>query len=353
MPAFSFGAAKGRCLRVVLAATVCAAAMTTAPATASSSHRHRSAHARVRLTGRHAVAGRRRTCSRVQRPEETTEADWAPVAQALGRHGVLRDKVTFGVLLPRGDLNVTTHGVTVVAPLALAGSAAFVRYCDGTMLMGDLVLTADEVDRTVDALHAAGIEMTALHKHLAEENPPTWWVHFHAMGDPVALARGLKQVLAVTATPAAVPHRQDPARPLELDTAAIDRELGRKGTVAGSVYVVFVDRRRPVVMHGHVLPGSTGCNTALMFQSLGKDQAAVNGDLILTADEVQPAAHALRAHGIRLVELHNHMLDERPHVFFLHFWATGNATDLARALRAALDTTRLAPPTGARPAHHV
>ncbi|AEW99181.1 DUF1259 domain-containing protein [Streptantibioticus cattleyicolor] len=361
----------GALLRTAIALTTCAVTLTAGAMDAAASdgphrrpghhgrhhahhgrpvtHRHPAAHHGHHSAPVHAGAHGHRGCPAVQQPRRTTEADWTTVSEILGRKGAVRDHVTFGFLLPRDDLRVTTHGVTVVPPLALAGSAAFVRYCDGTMLMGDLVLTADEVDPTIDALRAAGIEQTALHKHLSEETPPLWWVHFHAMGEPESLAHRLKRVLEVGGSPARHrPENQDtthePARSPELDTLAIDRELGRKGNREGKVYLVFVSRRKPVTVHGHVLPGSIGCNTAIMFQALGRGKVAANGDLILTANEVQPAMRALREHGIRLVELHNHMLDEQPRVFFLHFWAVGDAAEVARGLRAGLDTADMAPP---------
>jgi len=68
-----------------------------------------------------------------------------------------------------------------------------------------------------------------------------------------------------------------------------------------------------------------------------QDYASVDGDFAMTADEVQPVMRALREAGIHVVALHNHMLDEKPPYYFLHYWGKGNAADLARGLRGALD----------------
>ncbi|AEW96170.1 MULTISPECIES: DUF1259 domain-containing protein [Streptomycetaceae] len=347
MPAIRSGR-NGHRLRASVALTTCAVTLTACAAqgagTGTSAGDGHPGPPAPRGAHRH-----RAHCPHVQYPERTKDADWKGVAEALGRTGTTREDVAFGVSLPRRDLKVTSHGVTVLSSLALAGSAAFVRYCDGTMLMGDLVLTGDEVDKASDALQAAGIDQTALHKHLPDEQPAIWWTHFHAMGDPVTLARKLKTVLEVSGNPIAVPPPAE-TRPIDLDTTTIDRELGRKGVAEGRIYKFFLSRRDRILSHGHVLPGPIGVNTAIKFQAIGKKQAAINGDFVLRADEVQPVVRALRKHGIRLVELHNHMLDEQPRMFFLHFWAVGDGNELARALRPALDATDLAPASANAPA---
>jgi hypothetical protein len=56
-------------------------------------------------------------------------------------------------------------------------------------------------------------------------------------------------------------------------------------------------------------------------------------------DEVASVIKALVENGIEVVAVHNHMVHEEPRVFFLHYWGTGNAEQLARGLRAALDQT--------------
>jgi hypothetical protein len=80
-------------------------------------------------------------------------------------------------------------------------------------------------------------------------------------------------------------------------------------------------------------------STLLMFQPLGAGQAAINGDYAMTAEQVNPVIQALQAHGITIISLHNHLLHESPRLFYLHYWATGEATTLAQGLRAALDAT--------------
>jgi hypothetical protein len=179
----------------------------------------------------------------------TTAADWQAVADVLGRTGTVQGGVVYRVPLPRRGLHVTTHGVHVKTALSLGGYAAFAKYCDGTMLMGDLVVTEAELPAVTDALQQAGIEQTAVHKHLLQQSPAVWWIHVHAMGDPVTLARGVRSALGATSIPpAAAPGKQPP---VDLDTAALDTVFGRTGTADGGVDKFTFPR------HGRSSPTST------------------------------------------------------------------------------------------------
>ena len=174
-------------------------------------------------------------------------------------------------------------------------------------------------------------------------SPPVWWTHIDAMGgDPARLARGIRAALDATAIPPAAAPGPQP--PVDLDTAGIDTALGRKGTADGGLCKFTLARRDTIVEDNHMLlPPTLGVTTAINFQPLGGGKAAINGDFVMTAAEVQHVLHALRAGHIDLVELHNHMLTEQPRLFYIHFWAVDDGVALARALRAALDATNLQP----------
>jgi biotin operon repressor len=276
-----------------------------------------------------------------QQPVATRDTDWAGVSQALGRPGTLTDTV-YRVPLVRRDLSITSQGVAIKPGLSLGGYATFTRYADTGLMMGDLVVTETEVPKVIDALQAHGIELTALHKHLPEQSPPVWWIHVHAMGDPVQLGQGLKAALDATAIPAPAPA---PAvqPPVDVDTAGIDAALGRKGTPDGGIYKFTVARNQTITASNHVLPAGLGLTTSINFQSVGAGKAAINGDFTLTGEEINNVIAALRKGGIAIVEVHNHSLDEQPRLFYLHFWAVDDAVRLAKALRPALDTTNVKP----------
>ncbi|MFE4538856.1 DUF1259 domain-containing protein [Streptomyces scopuliridis] len=274
-------------------------------------------------------------------PVTTTVADWRPVARALGRPGSMSGDKAYHTRFPRGDLDVVSYGVPVSTGLALGSHVAFVRYADGNVLvMGDLTVTEGELQEVTDVLQAHGIEQTALHKHLLAHSPDVWWTHVHGHGpDPVVLARGLRAALDRTASPPAEPTR---FRELPgLDTDGIDAALGMKGANDGGVYKATFARREVIIEGGMALPRGLGAISAFIFQPLGDGKAALNGDVVLVAEEVQKVIKILRAGGIGLVELHNHGLREEPRLFFIHLWAVGDAVALARALRRAVDASNV------------
>jgi len=281
-----------------------------------------------------------------QNPITTSDSDWKPVTDILGRTGKLGDNNTaYRVTLTRNDLQVTSYGVAIKPGLSLGGYAVFVRYPNNqTLLMGDLVITETEVPEVTDALQAHGISQTALHKHLLEQSPPVWWTHIHGMGDATQLAQGLKAALDTTSIgPATPPLAQQP--PVDIDVNGVQQALGRKGTQDSGLLKYSIPRKDQIVEDGHVLPAATlNLTTVINFQPVGDGKAAINGDFILTADEIQKVIQALRAGNIAIVELHNHGLTEEPRLFYMHFWAVDDAVTLARTLRPALDATSLQPP---------
>ncbi|MFI6953376.1 DUF1259 domain-containing protein [Nocardia sp. NPDC050408] len=277
------------------------------------------------------------------KPVATTDADWKPVTELLRCTGKFGDDNTvYRIPLVRSDLQVQSQGVAIKPGLSLGGYAAFAKYDDTSMVMGDLVVTEDELPKVTDALHANGFQQTALHKHLLEQSPPIWWTHIEAMGDPAQLAKGLAAALAATtiAAPAAPPAQQ----PLvDIDTAGVNAALGRTGTADGGLLKFNLARAETISDDGHVLPPSFGVTTVVNFQPVGGGKAAINGDFALTGPEVNKVIEALRKGGISVVEVHNHMLADDPRLFYLHYWAVDNAVTLAKALRPALEATNLAP----------
>jgi hypothetical protein len=238
--------------------------------------------------------------------------------------------------LPRSDLHVTLDGVTLKPSLALGSWLAFAPMGDKTMVMGDLVLTEEEIGPVMKALAEAGIDITALHNHLLRARPATFYMHVFAAGDPVALAKALHSALVLSKTPFSAPPASKSVSQIDLNTAAIDHALGVKGKIAGGVYQIGIPRNAPVMMHGMAIPLAMGVGEAINFQPTGKGRAAITGDFVLTAAEVNPVLKALRENGIEVTALHNHMLDDRPRLFFMHYWANGRLDSLLTGLKAAL-----------------
>ncbi len=189
----------------------------------------------------------------------------------------------------------------------------------------------------------SGLEITAVHNHLLRASPTTFYMHVGGHGDPVQMAAAIRTALAESKTPLAAAAQAAAGTPpaIDLDTARIDQVIGVKGQANSGVYQFAVPRRDPITEHGIEVapPGPMGVATAINFQPTGGGKAAITGDFVLAANEVNPVIAALRAAGIEITALHNHMLDEQPRLLFMHFWANDEALKLAHGLRAALDNT--------------
>ena len=280
--------------------------------------------------------------SQTQSSSSSSTIDWDQVGQAVGKQGTLMKGDVYRIDLPRSDLNVTSQGVQIKPALALGSYTAFKDMGDGNaMVMGDLVLTEDEYNKVISKLQEGGIGQTAVHKHLLQESPAIWWTHIQGTGDPVAMAKNIRSALDLTGTPLTQSSSSE-STDMGFDTSQLDQIIGHTGTTQGGVYKYSIGRADSVSEDGMELPAPMGISTALNFQPTGGGKAAINGDFAMTQDEVEPVIQALRDNDIQVVTLHNHMLNEEPRIFFMHFWANDDAQKLAQGLRAALDQTNSA-----------
>jgi hypothetical protein len=273
-------------------------------------------------------------------------ADWSAVDRALSRAGKPMPGDVQKYSFPRSDLHITVGGVAVKPALALGGWIAFKRMggsAADAIAMGDLVLTEAEVPGVVAKLQAGGVQQTALHNHLQHESPRVMYLHVEGQGDPAKIAETIHAALATTKTPPLAPVAP-PASAFPLDTAAMAQALQAHGTVTGGVYQVNVPRADPVKMDGMEIPPAMGVATTINFQPTAKGRAAITGDFVLTAGEVNPVIQALGQNGIVITALHSHMLTEEPRLFFMHFWANDDALRLARGLRSALNRMKVKSP---------
>jgi biotin operon repressor len=273
--------------------------------------------------------------------------DWRAVAQALGKSGTVMAGGVYRVALPRTDLKVSLDGVALKPGFALGGWLAFAPMGNDAMVMGDVVLTQDEVNPVMKKLEEEGIEITALHNHLLRAEPMTLYMHVYGHGDPVKLASALHAGLALSKTPIQTPvasasSPQAATQQIEFDTAAVDQAIGHKGKANGGVYQFTIPRANPVKDDGMDVPEAMGSAIGINFQPTGNGKAAITGDFVLIASEVNPVIRALRENGIEVTAVHNHMLNDQPRLFFMHFWANDDATKLARGLKAALDKMDIA-----------
>jgi hypothetical protein len=269
--------------------------------------------------------------------------DWKQVEDAMGRPGQMQpgDVIKFGT--PRKDLHVVLNGVDIKPGLALGSWAAFKRDGGGAMVMGDLVLTEDEVEPVMMKLQEGGIHESAVHNHLIGESPRVMYMHIASHGDAVQMAKAIHDAVALTKTPGpdAAPAVQTAAE-LGFDQKQVEQILGHAGKVNGGVLQIAVPRAETITDSGMTVPPSMGVATALNFQPTGNGKAAITGDFVLLGGEVNSVIKTLRRNGIAVTALHSHMLMEEPRLFFMHFWANDDAVKLAKGLRAALDSTNSA-----------
>jgi hypothetical protein len=268
---------------------------------------------------------------------------WKQVEEAMGRPGQPQpgDVIRFG--MPRKDLQVTLDGVQIKPGLALGSWVAFKQDAGGAMVMGDLVITEDEVEPVMMKLQEGGIHESAVHNHLIRESPHVMYMHIASHGDAVQMATAIHEALALTKTPGPdASPAAPPATDLGFDQKQVEQILGHSGKVNGGVLQFGVPRSETITDSGMAVPPSMGVATALNFQPTGNGKAAITGDFVLLGSEVNPVIKALRQNGIAVTALHSHMLMEEPRLFFMHFWANDDALKLAKGLRAALDNTNSA-----------
>ncbi|HEY3546335.1 MAG TPA: DUF1259 domain-containing protein [Propionicimonas sp.] len=261
--------------------------------------------------------------------------DTAAIDRALGRAGQAIGDV-YKVAFPRSDLHVVADGVAVRPGLALTGWAAFKAVDAEAVTHGDLALLEAEVNPVITRMRTEGFEVTAIHNHLLGESPRVMYVHFWGRGPAGRLASTLKAVLALTSTPMA----GAPASSANEEVPGADQiqlTLGLKSAAKGGVLGLSRPRPEPITMMGVTLPPAMGMATAINIQAAEAGMVASTGDFVLLGSEVNPVMSALRAHGIAVTALHNHMVDGSPDLYFMHFWAHDTPDRVAAGLKAGLD----------------
>jgi hypothetical protein len=261
------------------------------------------------------------------------QTDWPMVDTILARKGAVSGDVhRYG--LPRGDLKVSLDGVALKPGFALGGWLAFEPMGDKAMMMGDLVLTEAEINPVMSKLLAEGVQVTALHNHLLRANPPPFYMHVAAQGNPAQLARLVRTALEESRTPFDV----KPPTEATAASAQIDFDTAKVDAAIGGVYQFGIPRADSIKMDGMAVPGAMGTAIGINFQPTGGGKAAITGDFVALSSELNPLITALRDHGIEVTAIHNHMVGEEPRAFFVHFWANDDAPKLALGLGAALKT---------------
>ena len=264
--------------------------------------------------------------------------EYQQVLTTLGKQGDYKANV-LKVNIPRNDLSVTVADVKTPTPFGFGGWVAMTKGTGMDVMMGDLVLTQDEVNPVMSALLDNGLEVTALHNHFFWEEPRVFYMHVHGHGAPAELARKLKPAVDLigkgAAQPAAAPQAGGSSA-AKIDTAKIAQIVGTPGEQTGDVYKITIGRDDlKLTEMGAAINARMGLNTWAALVGTN-DKAAIAGDVAMLANEVPAVLKALRKNGLDVVAIHHHMTGTEPPIFFLHYWGTGSAEKLATGFRAAL-----------------
>lgn len=273
-----------------------------------------------------------------QAPNTPGAFDTAKIEQLTGLKGKLEPESVFKVSQPRADLNATVAGVKMVPAMGLTSWVGFQPAGDQVMAMGDIVLSEDQVNPVLSAALDNGLEVTGLHNHFLWDKPKVMFMHIGGIGKLDALAAGVGKVFAKAKQghngKKSAPAKIDVAK-TSLDPKPIETIIGSPAEKMGEVYKVTLGRTTQV--NGHSVGKAMGVNTWAVFAG-SNDKAIVEGDFAMIEPELQGVLRALRAAGINIAAIHQHMVNETPKIVFLHYWGTGSASDLAKAIKTALDT---------------
>src|SRR5438876_5133950 len=273
-------------------------------------------------------------------PAQDIPPEYQQVLTTLAKQGDYKANV-LKVNIPRNDLSVTVAKVKTPTPFGFGGWVAMTKGTGGMdVMMGDLVLTQDEVNPVMSALLDNGIDVTALHNHFLWDEPRMYYMHVHAHGKPADLARKVKPAIDLigkgASRPAAAPAPAAAAPATTIDTAKLAQIVGTPGEQSGAVYKITIGRDDLKLMEmGAPINARMGLNTWAAFVGTNEN-AAVAGDVAMLAGEVTPVLKILRKNGLDVVAIHHHMIDTRPTIYFLHYWGTGPAEKLATGFKAAL-----------------
>jgi hypothetical protein len=267
-------------------------------------------------------------------------AAYKQVLDTLGKTGDFKDHV-LKVNVPRNDLAITVANVKTPTPFGFGGWVAMTAGTGGMeVMMGDLVLTQDEVNPVMSALLDNGLEVTALHNHFFWDEPRMFYLHVHGHGSAANLARQVKPAIDLIGKgvpPAAPAAAGTPAPAPAIDTAKMARIAGHQGETNGAVFKITIGRDDlKVTEMGAPINARMGLNTWAAFVGTNEN-AAIAGDVAMLASEVTPVLKALRANGLDVVAIHHHMTATNPAIYFLHYWGTGPAEKLANGFKAALE----------------
>jgi hypothetical protein len=273
-------------------------------------------------------------------PPGSSKLDIAKIEQITGMKGTEKNG-EYKITVPQNDLHIVVDGFKIIPPMGLGSWAAFTPCADSAMVMGDIILTETDLAPVQQEVIRQGFAITAIHNHFVRNRPNVMYMHIDGKGNIENLAASVKAIFdKVKESRGADPKAAKGDSVVNtLNVAQLDSIIGHKGELSKGVYKYTIGRPDVKLLeHGIPVSSFMGFNTWAAWQGT-PEKAAVCGDFTMLENEVHPVIKALVENGIEVVAVHNHMVHEEPKVFFLHYWATGNAEKLANGLKAALNKT--------------
>ena len=271
---------------------------------------------------------------------DKTKLDIQLIEQFTGMKGVEKNG-EYKITVPQNDLNIIVDGFKIIPAMGLGSWAAFTPCNNTAMVMGDIVVTENDLAPLQKEVIRQGLTITAIHNHFVRNRPNIMYMHIDGSGDLNKLSASIKAIFDKVKEVRGADPKQAPADSVvnQLNIALLDSIIGHKGEMTKGVYKYTIGRP-DVALKEHGIPVSSfmGFNTWAAWQGT-PEKAAVAGDFTMLENEVAPVIKALVENNIEVVAVHNHMVHENPRIFFLHYWGVGSAEKLAHGLRQALNQT--------------
>ncbi len=270
----------------------------------------------------------------------SSKVDTAIIQQVTGMKGVFKNG-EFKITVPQHDLKVEVDGFKIIPAMGLGSWTCFTPCADSVMAMGDIVLTETDLAPVQQEVIRQGFSITAIHNHFVRNHPNIVYMHIDGNGKVDKVAASVKAIFDKVKAVRGHDPKDSKADSVTntINIALLDSIIGYKGEWSKGVYKYTLGRPDvPLQEHGIPVSSFAGFNTWAAWQGT-PGRAAVAGDFAMLEEEVKPVIATLIGNGIEVVAVHNHMVHEKPRIFFLHYWGTGPAEKLAKALRSALDQT--------------
>jgi hypothetical protein len=274
--------------------------------------------------------------------QKTPPLDTLSIEKIIGIKGKVNNG-EYKITIPQNDLSIEVDGFKIIPAMGLGTWIAFTPAKKGTMIMGDIIVTENDLKPVQQEIIRQGLTISAIHNNFVRNHPNVMYMHLGGSGPTDQMAQKAKAVLDKIKEI----RGGDPSKGTAssenvtntLDTKLLDGILGYKGEMTKGVYKYTIGRP-DVSLKEHDVTVTTflGFNTWAAWQGT-PEKSAVAGDFAMLESEVAGVIKSLVENGIEVVAVHNHMVHEQPKIFFLHYWGVGRAEQLAKGLRAALDQT--------------